>query len=154
MSYWIINCIQIFTAIYGRVFIFYVVYVRAKQLYKANKSRREIFYTLLKADYVRHEIILFLILLLIMVTDLIYVVDAISSNSYYYIYGMFHSLLVSNGFFSDYPFYLNFICAIFETSNFCRFKKVLNGGKSLKCILKSKGLLAVLMFLIVGISIN
>lgn len=99
MSYWIINCIQIFTAIYGAIFIFYVIYVRAKQLYKANKSRKEIFYLLLTADYVRDKIIIFLILLLIMVTDLMYVVDAVSSNSYYYIYGMFHSFLVSNNFF-------------------------------------------------------
>ena len=135
MSYWIINCIQIFTAIYGAIFIFYVIYVRAKQLYKANKSRKEIFYLLLTADYVRDKIIIFLILLLIMVTDLMYVVDAVSSNSYYYIYGMFHSFLVSNNFFkSDCPFYLNCICAIFETSNFFRFKKFLNGSRTTRSI--------------------
>lgn len=99
VPYWIFNSMQILAAVYGAVVIFYLIYIRVKHFHQADKSRKEIIYLLLTADYLRNKIIFFLILLMIMVTDLIHIADALSSDAYYYIYGIFHSLLVSNVFF-------------------------------------------------------
>ena len=126
VPYWIINSMQILAVIYGAVVIFHLIYIRAKQFHQADKSTKEIVYLLLTSVYVRNKIIFFLILLMIMVADLMHIADALSFDAYCYIYGIFHSLLVSNGFLRPrYHIYSNKICIIFEIPSFCTFESFL-----------------------------
>ena len=63
---------------------------------------------------------------MIMGTDLMHIADALSSDAYYFINGIFHLLLVSNGFLRlTLRIYLYKIFSVFDTPNFCLFESSL-----------------------------